>query len=406
MFFKILLYLKIVHGVFKSFKVRTALAVFGVLLGAFSLVLVNNISKSLKIKVELEVSKFGENTVTVAAGRVMRHGKGGFFEKAKTMKLRDVEMVGNKVVGVKDVSPYVKRGGVVRYEMNNAATSILGVRSNYFELKKLAIKDGRFLNQNDEISMDKVCVIGSEVKNKLFGKDDPLGKTILIYRAPFKVVGVLDEKGSDLNGTNMDDMVYIPITTFMRRAANLNYIDGFEVVITDWDLFESIKADIVEILRNNHRLYGDAKDDFTVINPVDAMKIQNETVSIVTFLGTITAGIAYLIGGLGIFSIMILSVSLRKTEVGIRRAVGARKRDIFRQFLLESGIIGVAGSLIGIILGIVVSVVAFKVADLPMVISIYGLFFSGLMSFLVGIFSGIYPSYNASKTDPINALKG
>ncbi|MCA1927156.1 MAG: ABC transporter permease [Calditerrivibrio sp.] len=406
MFFKIFLYLKIVHGVFKSFKVRTALAVFGVLLGAFSLVLVNNISRSLKVKVESEISKFGENTITVAAGRLMRHGKGGVLEKAKTMKLRDAEMIRNNVVGVKDVSPYVKRGGVVRYEMNNAATSILGVDVNYFELKKLSTKSGRFLNQDDKMFMDKVCIIGSEVKNKLFGKDDALGKTILIYRAPFKVVGILEEKGSDLNGTNMDDMVYIPITTFMRRAANLDYIDGVEVIISDWNVFESIKADIVKILRNNHRLYGDAKDDFTVINPVDVMQIQNETVSIVTFLGTITAGIAYLIGGLGIFSIMILSVSLRKTEVGIRRAVGARKIDIFRQFLLESGIIGVVGSLIGIVAGIVVSIVAFKIANLPVVISIYGLIFSGLMSFLVGIFSGIYPSYNASKTDPINALRG
>jgi len=402
---RIITYLRIVYGVFSAFKVRTALAIFGVLLGALSLVLVNNISGSLKTKVELEIKKFGENTISVTAGRLSRHGKGGFFEKAKTMKLKDAEMIKNNVPGVLEVSPYLKRGGVLRYRLNNITSSILGVNNSYFSLKKLNLAQGSFFSFDDVEKMNKVCVLGSEVKQKLFGDEDALGKTILIYRAPFTVVGVLEQKGSDLNGTNLDDIVYIPISTFMRRATNIDYIDGMEVVIDSWDNFENISNNITKILRDSHKLFGDAKDDFTIINPVDALKIQNDTVNIVTFLGLVTAGISYLIGGLGIFSIMILSASLRKTEVGIRRAVGARKKDIFRQFLLESGIVGVVGSIFGIILGVFISMIVFKVADLPMVISILGLIFSSVMSFLVGMVSGIYPAYIASKTDPINALR-
>ncbi|MCX8083298.1 MAG: ABC transporter permease [Calditerrivibrio sp.] len=402
---KILLYLKIVYGVFKSFKVRTALAVFGVLLGALSLTLVNNISKSLKMKVELELEKFGKNTINVASGRLARHGKGGFFEKAKTMTLKDADMIKRNIAHIQTVSPYVKRGGVLRYEMNNISSSILGVDTNYFFLKKLNVVEGSLFDNDHLNRMERVCVLGSEVKRKLFGNDSALGKTVLIYRAPFTVVGVLEEKGSDLNGTNLDDMVYIPVTTFMRRAANLDYIDGMEIEIDDWKNFEMIKEHITVILRENHRLYGDTKDDFTIINPVDALNIQNQTIRIVTFLGLVTAGISYLIGGLGIFSIMILSVSLRRTEVGIRRAVGARKKDIFRQFLLESGIIGISGSILGVIFGVVISVVAFKLAALPTVVSIMGLVISIVMSFVVGIISGIYPSMTAAKTDPIVALR-
>lgn len=403
--FKLLIYLRIVYGVFNSFKVRTALAVFGVLLGAFSLILVNNLSRSLKVKVELEIAKFGKNTITVASGRLMRHGRGGLFDKATTMKERDIEMISNKVTGVEEVAPYIKRTLSASYKVNNISTTVLGVSSNYFAIKNLALAHGRFINEGDNRRMEKVCILGSEVKNKLFGSEDATGRTILIRGVPFQVVGVLSEKGSDLNGTNMDDMVYVPINTLMRRVANITYIDGMEIVIGDWSMFDDIKADITRILRGNHRLYGDTKDDFTIINPVDTMKMQDQTVRIVTFLGLITAGIAYLIGGLGIFSIMILSVSLRRTEIGIRRAVGARKKDIFRQFLLESGIVGIVGSAMGIIAGVIVSVIVFKVAKLPVVISPYGLLFSALMALFVGVFSGAYPSYTASKTDPINALR-
>ncbi|MEF3254398.1 MAG: ABC transporter permease, partial [Deferribacterales bacterium] len=348
----------------------------------------------------------GENTITVASGRIARVGKVGGFEIAKTMKVTDAEMVKRNVIGVKDVSSFVKRNGSVRYEMNNITTNILGVQQNYFRLKNFNIVEGRFLNGEDDENVEKVCVLGSEVKKKLFGSESAEGKYILIYRAPFKVVGVLEEKGSDLNGTNMDDMIYIPLNTFMRRAANLSSIDGFEVLIDNWDNFEYIKSGITKILRENHRLYGDAKDDFTIINPVDVLKIQNDTVRIVSFLGMVTAGISYLIGGLGIFSIMVLSVSLRRTEVGIRRAVGARRKDIFRQFLLESGIIGILGSFLGIIIGIIVSVIVFKVANLPFAFSFYGILFSSTLAIIVGIFAGIYPSFSASKTDPIFALRG
>jgi len=161
--FKLRIYLRIVYGVFNSFKVRTALAVFGVLLGAFSLILVNNLSRSLKVKVELEIAKFGKNTITVASGRLMRHGRGGLFDKAKTMKMRDMEMIANKVIGVEEISPYIKRTLSASYKVNNISTTVLGVSSNYLPIKTLLFH-GRFITEGDNRRLEKVCVLGSEVK--------------------------------------------------------------------------------------------------------------------------------------------------------------------------------------------------------------------------------------------------
>jgi len=191
----------------------------------------------------------------------------------------------------------------------------------------------------------------------------------------------------------------------MNRIDNLTYIDGMEIKIRSWDVFDDVKRGITSILRERHKLKEGMEDDFTVINPVDARRLRNEIVNLVDVLGKITSIISYMVGGLGIFSIMLLIVGLRKYEIGIKRAVGAKKRDIFIQFIYESTIITLTGSILGIIMGVVLSFIIYYFANLPFIVSIKGVTFSFISCVLIGILSGLYPALIAARLNPINIIK-
>jgi len=191
----------------------------------------------------------------------------------------------------------------------------------------------------------------------------------------------------------------------MNRMDNVTYIDGMEIKIRSMDFFDDVKKAVTAILRERHKLSKDEDDDFTIINPIDAMRLRNEVVNLVNVLGKITSIISYLVGGLGIFSIMLLIVGLRKYEIGIKRAVGARKRDIFVQFIYESTLITITGSIFGIFIGVICSIIIYNIANLPYVISIKGISFSFVSCIFIGILSGLYPAMIAAKLNPINIIK-
>jgi putative ABC transport system permease protein len=397
--------LKIVLNVLKSYKGRVILAIIGIFLGSLSLIIVFNVLASIKLNIIREVEKFGDKVITVASGQIVRAGRQKSFSIAQTMTLDDAKALKNSIIYIDEIAPYIKRALTIRYGEKYITTNIIGTTDVYEAMRKLKLNEGSFFNEENVKKKDKVVVIGSEIKDKLSLNESVVGKTISINNAILNIIGVIEKKGIDLNGNNLDDVTFVPIKTYMNRIDNLTYIDGMEIKIRSWDVFDDVKRGITSILRERHKLKEGMEDDFTVINPVDARRLRNEIVNLVDVLGKITSIISYMVGGLGIFSIMLLIVGLRKYEIGIKRAVGAKKRDIFIQFIYESTIITLTGSILGIIMGVVLSFIIYYFANLPFIVSIKGVTFSFISCVLIGILSGLYPALIAARLNPINIIK-
>ncbi|MDY6820693.1 MAG: ABC transporter permease [Deferribacterota bacterium] len=405
---KLIITLKIVTNVLRSYKGRAILAIIGIFLGSLSLTLVFNILLSIKQNVLNEVEKFGDRIITVVAGEVVRAGRDKSIDTAKTMTLNDVNLLKNQVIDILDISPYIKRSITVRYKEAFITTNLIATSHNYFKMRKLELKEGMFFNKEDTQDQRKVVVLGSEIDEKIDNKTSLINNKLVIKNSVFNINGVIKEKGTDINGNNLDDVVFVPITTYMNRLDDIDYIDyidGMEMKITSWEKFPDIEKSIKALLRESHGLDKDMEDDFTIINPIDARRLRSDVVSLVDSLGKITSVISFLIGGLGIFSIMLLIVGLRRYEIGIKRAVGAKKRDIFLQFIYESTFITVSGTIVGIIFGISISLVIFSIASLPAIISTKGILFSFLSCIFIGFFSGVYPAYIAARLKPIDIIR-
>lgn len=390
-----------------SFKLRTALAILGVLLGTFSLIVVSNLSRSLMIQTEREAEQFGKNLLIVRSGVVRRVGTGTrLLSEATTLTLEDADAIvrGSHTIG--DVSASGNTMFPVRYG-NTVLKSILivGIQPNYQMVRNVSVSEGRFISPDDETKRTKVAVIGTKVAAKLFGKENPIGKFILIWRVPCEVVGILEEKGVDISGVDQDNQIFVPLNTFMRRFVNKRYVNTISVQILDERLLPVAKKQIEEILRIRHGIKNDQKDDFTVIDLKDVMALKTQAMSMIQLLGRISAVVSFLIGGLGILSIMILIVNERRLEIGIRRAVGSRKRDIVTQFLLEASFISFSGGTIGVILSALASVLIFSIADLPFTMSVTGHVLSFVASVTVGILAGIYPSQKAVRIQPMDVIR-
>lgn len=402
---KYLLTFKIIIDVLRAYKVRTALAVIGVLLGTYAVILVTSLTASLEKKVRLEIDKFGENILTVVSGKVRRRASAQVIYQSTMLKPVDLQDISDEVSGVKAAEAFTMRTALVTYDGITVSTSATGVTPEGFKLKNLALESGSMFSDRDDAGMSRICIIGSEVKQKLFGNENPVGRTVLIYRVPFIVSGVLEPMGTDLTGASLDDILVMPLNTHMKRIRNVDYVDGIMVQMQKYDYEPQIITGIQNILRRNHKIGAGQEDDFDIISPSDMMEMRTEVLRIVSFLGNITAAVSYLIGGLGIFSIMLLIVGQRSQEIGIRRAVGARRRDIMRQFLGESAIIGLCGGIFGGFLGLLTCYGVFASGKLPFAFSTAGGVAAFVSSLLIGVIAGAYPASLATKVKPVEALK-
>ena len=404
---RISLNLKIALRSLCNFRLRTSLAMLGVFLGTFSLIVVSNLSGSLSKKTEMEIENLGKNLLIVRSGIVRRIASGTrLLSEATTLTLNDAQAIALQSRAVNTISPSSNKPFPVRYG-NTTLTSVLvvGAMPNYTEIRNHHVKEGSFITESDNKDLNKVAVLGKRVAEKLFGDENPIGKHILIFRVPCYVIGVMEEKGVDISGIDQDNQIFIPLNTYLRRFVNKDYINSIYVQVMDDKSIPDAKNEIEEILRKRHKIGGDKKEDFTVIDLKDVMALKTQATSMITVLGRISAVVSFLIGGLGILSIMILIVNERRVEIGIRRAVGSRKKDIILQFLMESSLISFSGGMVGVVIGFITSAVIFKISKLPFTISLVGLVLSFAASVTVGILAGIYPSKKATTIQPVDIIR-
>jgi len=403
---RIFLILAVIIRIFKEYKIRSALSILGVAFGTFALITMISVSNSLKEKSRKEVEKFGKNLVVVKSGKIkVFRGKTHSFSTATTLKIADAKAIKEQIDHVVDALPSYHVSYPIRKGGTTIFSTIIGVDNKYFNLRNFQIEKGRVYNDKEEKTGEKVVVLGYKIAHDFFKNEDPVGKTLLIFRVPCRVIGVMEEKGSDISGEDQDILIYTPLKTAMRRLANVDYINTIYVQVDDDSNIPYVKKKIRQLLRKRHNIRPGEKDDFTVLSPDDYMRLEKEALRIFSILGGVSAVISFLIGGIGILSIMILIINERIQEIGIRRAVGAKKGDILTQFILESSFIAFAGGITGVIMGTAISFTIFTLFNLPPALSFHWILFSFGLSVAIGILSGLYPAIRASSIKPVDALR-
>lgn len=390
-------------------KLRTALAILGVFLGTLVLTAVTHIGSSILQQADDEVQKLGPNLVQVRAGRV-RFSRTATTSvtlgRSTTISMDDARAVRDAVPQIRNMALFLETSKRVRGEGAQSAGQVVGVTPSYKDVRSLEFLSGRFVNGHDEAELAMVCVLGNALAERLFGQAERAqDQNVYIGNGLFRVVGVLTAKGADFGGTSFDEQVFVPLATYQRRVVNTTSLSGFYVNLYDGSDTAAVKRVITGILRKRHRLADSKRDDFRVFAAEDAAKLQNDVLDLVTNLGGLSAMISFAVGGLGIFSIMILLVKARQLEIGVRRAVGASRKVIVRQFLTEAGIMAGAGGVLGVLLGLGLVTAVYAVGGLPFVYEPLFCLLAALASVLVGVLAGAWPARQASLVEVVTALK-
>lgn len=400
--------LRIALSSLKAHKWRAILAMLGVFLGALAFTGVQHVSKIMVRQAELETEKLGPNLYAVLAGniRFRRSGSVRVTGHSRTFTLADAEAVISGVPSVMEGAPFISTDMQLRGNGNAVTAKVLATWPNYQVIRNFYPEIGRFFGWADVDDRAKVCVLGQKIAQRLFGSvDKATGGTVYLYRANFRVIGVMETKGRDVSGEDQDEYIFLPLTTFMRRASNQDWISGVFLRLAK----EANQADVgksaAAIMRKRHNIVEGKDDDFSTLSPRDAVKLQRQALELMTTLGGITSTISFAVGGMGILSIMILVVRSRRVEIGVRRAVGGRRRDIVRQFLFESGLMAGIGGAFGVIVTVVLVTVGSTLADLPLIIEPGSLALTLFGSCVLGVAAGAYPAWQAAHIEILDVLK-
>ncbi len=399
--------IKISRSQLMTHKLRTALALLGIIIGVSAVIIMVAIGNGAQKEVLSAIKSMGTDLIIVNAGQVQRmSGRQQISGTVTTLVLQDAISMPEECPDVKIAVPVQTKKMQVKWGNLSSNTTIIGTTPDYQDVRNFHPEKGEFFTEEDNKASQRNAVLGQTVVKNIFGKSDPVGEKILIGKIPFNIIGVMESKGVDLNGTDQDDQIFIPLQTALRRVFNLTYIYSINVQPYSSDKMESAAKQITEFLRERHRLNRfDKPDDFTIQTQVELLETQKETTDTFTTLIAGIASISLLVGGIGILAIMLIAIRERVNEIGLRMAVGASKRDILLQFLIEASILSISGGIIGILLGILISVIISLVTQWSISISVPSLVFSFLFSMATGVFFGVYPARKASLLDPIEALK-
>ncbi|MGO8749698.1 MAG: ABC transporter permease [Thermoguttaceae bacterium] len=388
-------------------KLRTALSVLGIVVGVAAVVVIVSVGKGAEKRILDQIRDMGTNLITVSAGQTsLVAGRQRQMTIVETLLPVDAEAIAKECPSVAVTAPATGNKLATRWEDQNAPTNVLGMTPDGFVVRDFGLTSGRFFDADENHASRRVAVLGPTVVENLFGKADPIGQTIRIGRrgVPFEVVGVTQPKGVDTNGLDQDDIIIVPLGAAMRRLMNVIYVQTIYVQAKRTDLLDSAEREIRDVLRRRHRL-EDKRDDFTIQNQATLIEGERETAQSMTLLVGSVAGISLLVGGVGILAVMLISVRERVQEIGLRRAVGACRRDIRNQFLLESAMLAGLGGLTGVLVGLTTTLAASVFGSWYAVVSWESAGIAFAFSVTLGIVFGIYPAVRAASLEPIEALR-
>lgn len=388
-----------------SHKLRTALAMTGIVVGICSVIVMVALGDGAQQQVLSKIRGMGTDLVMVTAGQVKTiAGRQRQTGNVSTLTMRDVKAITEEAQNIKAAAPAQGKKMLVKYEAVNTTTSIIGTTEAIIPVRDLGISKGRFFTDDEDKTAQRFAVIGETTVKNLFGDISPVGERVRIGNVSFEVIGVLVRKGTDLVGTDQDDVIYIPINTALRRLFNLTYINNIYVQAKSSDHIERAASEIRDILKEKHRL-RDKPDDFTIQSQTEILKSERETTQTFTNLLSTVAGISLLVGGVGILAIMLISIKERTREIGLRRAVGALKKDLLLQFIMESLTLSLFGGSAGILLGVLLSLSASYFTKWSVHLSLPAIIIAFVFSASIGLLFGVYPAAKAAGLDPIEALK-
>ncbi len=386
-------------------KMRSFLTALGIIIGVGAVIAMVSIGQGAKLEVEERFESMGTNLLFIRPGSRSYMGRSGGGGSYTNLTEADARAILENCDAVKLISPNVNSRAQVIYQNKNWNTSIYGVGEKYPEIRNWDVETGSFFTESQIRSAQKVAVLGSEVSQNLFEGADPIGQVIRVNKIPFRILGVLESKGEIGGFFNRDDMIAIPYTTAQKRLLGIDHIQSIDVSAVSASRTDEAMRQIEEVLRIRHKIAPGAEDDFNVRDMSDIATSAAESTQILTILLGGIASISLLVGGIGIMNIMLVSVTERIREIGIRMSVGAREKDILLQFLTEAIVLSVLGGILGIVLGVGSSRLISHFANMKTLVSIGAIALAFLFSGSVGVFFGFYPARKASKLDPIEALR-
>ena len=386
-------------------KLRSSLTMLGVIIGVAAVIAMVAIGQGTKLKIAKQMERLGSNRLTVRSGSYSRGGRRAGSETITSMTLADAKAIQAEVPGVRVVAPRVRGAAQVVYGNRNWHPAFSGITPEYLTVRAWPIESGRNFTEDDMLLNRKVALLGKTVVKELFGEQHPLGQVVRIKHIPFEVVGVLSERGASSRGTDLDDIMMVPLRTAQRKLLGIRHIQRIEVSAESREATYQVQKDIAELMRRRHKISGAKPDDFRIRNRTEIIQAADEATTTLSYLLMGVASVALIVGGIGIMNIMLVSVTERTREIGVRLAVGARRRDIRRQFLTEAMVLSLLGGAMGIIVGVGASYALSHFGGWETLISPGSILLACGVSAAIGVFFGFHPAAQAAKLNPIEALR-
>ena len=391
-------------------KMRSILTMLGIVIGVAAVIAMIAIGNGAQQRLQEQIASLGSNLLIVVPGSIIQSGARLGAGNAQTLTELDARAILNEIPDVAFAAPLTRSNAQVVFGNTNWATSIHGVYNDYFDVREWNLAEGRFFDQGEITRFGKVAILGKTVSSQLFGEDNPVGQVVRIRGIPFEIIGLMETKGQSSQGQDQDDVIFVPLTTGRNRLfgeprGRIARVGTIMIKAQEGASTQEVEARITELLRQRHRIAPGMENDFQIRNLTEILKTQEAASKVMSMLLAAVASVSLLVGGIGIMNIMLVSVTERTREIGLRLAVGARGRDIMMQFLVEAMTLATLGGAIGVLLGVLISWLVAYIANWNISLNPLSIILAVGFSAAIGIFFGYYPAKKAAKMQPIEALR-